>query len=173
VLVIGLHTEIPPTVAALCELAVAAMLVGLGVSLLATLARGGRLHAHVHAHAGHAHGHPHAHAPGTDVHDHGPSARRPFLVGLVHGLAGSGALMLAVLASIPGPPLAFCYVAVFGLGSVGGMIVMSTLFAVPALVTTGRVARADVALRALAAAGSIAIGLHLAWEIGMEVGLLA
>jgi high-affinity nickel-transport protein len=151
--VIGLHAQISPAIGRLFELGVAGMLVVLGVDLLRSVA-GRRRHAH----------------PG---HVHSPSGRRPFLVGLVHGLAGSAALMLAVVASIPSPTLALAYVGVFGIGSVGGMAAMSALLAVPTFLAGEFFADADRVLRLGAAAASVAIGLHLAWQIGAEAGVLA
>ena len=175
--IIALHTQIPPAVANGLELGVAAMLVGLGVNLLWTLRRGGRLHFHVHEHDGRRHVHPHVHhadeAHDVAAHDHGPSRRKPFLVGLVHGLAGSAALMLAVLATIPSPAVAVAYVLVFGVGSIGGMVVMSTILGLPFHFAAARLARVEGALRAAAAVGSVAVGLGLAWRLGVEAGLFA
>ncbi len=177
VLVIALHAQIPPAVAHALELGVAAMLVGLGVNLLWTLWRGGTVHLHPHAHGGHRHVHAHRHDAGaapSGAHHHGVrSARRPFLVGVVHGLAGSAALMLAVLATIPSPTVAFAYILVFGAGSVGGMVLMSTIIGLPLAMAADRFARTELALRAVAGAGSVAVGLLLAWDIGVESGLLA
>jgi len=169
VVVIGLHTEIPPRLAQGLEMGVAVMLVGLGLNLLRTLWSGGTLHHHVHAHDGRPHVHPHLHAAEEttrDTHHHLRTGRRPFFVGLVHGLAGSGALMLAVLATIPSPSLALAYVAIFGAGSIAGMVAMSTIFGVPLALVGGRFARAELALRLGAALGSVAVGLRLAWELG-------
>ena len=81
--------------------------------------------------------------------------------------------MLAVLASIPSPTVALAYILVFGAGSVGGMMVMSTLLGLPLALASERFVRAELALRALAGLGSIAIGLVLAWRIGVASGLLA
>jgi ABC-type nickel/cobalt efflux system permease component RcnA len=173
VVLIALHAEIPPAVERCLEFTVAIMLIGLGLRLLATVARGGALHAHVHAHQGRAHLHPHLHARGAVDHEHGPGHRRPFIVGLVHGLAGSGGLMLAVASTIPDPLLAVTYVAVFGLGSIGGMAVTSALFAIPLLATTRRFAGADRWLRTGAALASVGVGVQLAWTIGRDAGLLA
>ncbi len=165
--VIGLRTEVPPRLGALLELVVAAMLVGLGANLLWTLRRGARLHLHDHEHDGRRHVHLHVHAGAEDpAHHHGVrAARRPFLVGLVHGLAGSAGLMLAVLATIPSRSLALAYVAVFGAGSVGGMLAMSALLGVPLVLAAERFARAERALRTCAAVGSIVVGLLLGWEL--------
>jgi hypothetical protein len=171
--VIALHAEISPALGQTLELGVAVMLMTLGLRLLATVVRGGAIHVHVHEHAGHTHVHPHVHAPHAPGHDHGPSHRRPFLVGLVHGLAGSGALMLAVAATIPDPMLAIAYVVIFGVGSIGGMAITSTLFAIPMVVTTRRFAGATRWVCGGAAVASVLVGLELAWTIGREAGLFA
>jgi sulfite exporter TauE/SafE len=169
--VVALHAEIPPSVAHGLELGVAAMLVALGLNLLRTLRRGGRLHLHAHHHGGRLHVHPHVHRPGT-AHDHPGPGPRPFLVGLVHGLAGSAALMLAVAATIPSPALAMAYVTVFGCGSIGGMMAMSALVGVPLSLAAERFAPAEGVVRACAALASVAVGLGLAWRIGVEAGVL-
>jgi len=176
VVVVALQTGIPPAVAQALELAVAAMLVGLGARLLWTLRQGGRLHLHGHVHDGRFHVHPHvhgrgAHAAGTDHHAH--PGRQPFVVGLVHGLAGTAGLMLAVVATIPSRPLALLYVAVFGCGSIGGMMAMSALLGLPFALAAGRLRRVDGVLAAWAAVASVAVGLALAWRLGVEAGLLA
>ena len=172
VAVIGLHTEIPDSVGHGLELGVAAMLVVLGLNLLRSVLAG-RVHLHQHTHGARGHVHAHLHPHGSSAHDHGPSGRRPFFVGLVHGLAGSAGLMLAVAATIPNPVLALAYVAVFGVGSVGGMAIMSALFGIPALLTGDRFANADTILKLCAATASVTIGLRLAWQIGRAAGLLA
>jgi len=167
VVIVGLRADVPPLVAAALELGVAAMLVVLGANLLLTLHRGGRLHVHGHAHGGRAHRHLHVHAPGDKgPHRHGVSAaRRPLLVGLVHGLAGSAALMLAVVATIRSTPLALAYVAVFGIGSIAGMVAMSALLGVPLALASQRFARAEAVIGGCAAVASIAVGVGLAWHI--------
>jgi len=175
-LVIGLHAEVPTGLGRGLELGVAAMLIGLGLNLLWTLRRGGTLHVHHHEHGGHRHVHLHLHAPADEgVPHHHPvrAARRPFLVGLVHGLAGSAALMLAVLATIPSPPLALAYVASFGCGSIGGMVAMSALLGMPLALAAERFERAETAVRVCAAVGSVTVGVMLACEIAAEAGFLA
>jgi hypothetical protein len=173
IVVIALHAEIAPWVEQCLELGVAMMLIWLGARLLYGVIRGDALHAHAHAHAGRPHVHPHWHRGGGAVHEHGPSHRRPFAIGLVHGLAGSGALMVAVAATIPDALLAIGYVTIFGLGSIGGMAIMSALFAIPSLVTMRRFAGVERWLRAGAAVASVTVGIALAWEIGRAAGLLA
>ena len=80
--------------------------------------------------------------------------------------------MLLVLTTISTPALALLYVVVFGVGSIGGMMVMSTLFAVPARFTVTRFTRANFALRCLAGLFSLSFGLFMIYEIGFANHLL-
>jgi high-affinity nickel-transport protein len=91
---------------------------------------------------------------------------------MVHGLAGSAALMLLVLTTITSPAIAFAYIAIFGLGSIGGMMVMSSLIGLPAHLAANRFEKAHLAIRTLAGFFSLGFGLFLAWEIGFVGGLL-
>ena len=168
---VALRARIPPGLTTVLELGVAAMLIGLGLNLLWTLWHGGRVH--YHAHGGRLHVHPHVHRPGSQPEGGGHHhVRRPFVVGLVHGLAGSAGLMLAVVASIPQPALALAYVVLFGLGSMGGMAAMSVLFGAPLLLVGDHFARAEGALRACVALASVVVGVLLAWEIGVRAGAI-
>jgi nickel/cobalt exporter len=135
VLVIGLKVNVPEWLADRLELGVAAMLVLLGASvILRTLRPKAELHRHYHAHdrdAKAAHSHWHIHLLGHS-HDHsGWTHARPLLAGIVHGAAGSAALMLMVLSTIRSPLEAFLYILIFGLGSILGMVAISFLLAVP------------------------------------------
>jgi hypothetical protein len=88
---------------------------------------------------------------------------RPFVVGMLHGLAGSAALMLLVLATIPGPLAGLLYIAVFGIGSTAGMLALSGLIAVPFVLTAGRSDRWHTAIRAAAGSVSLILGIWLVW----------
>jgi sulfite exporter TauE/SafE len=174
ILVILFRVQISEDVARWLELCVAAMLVGLGTNALWKLSRAGQVHVHVHRHGGRVHVHPHLHeqphtharALAQDRHHGVPGQARPFLVGMVHGLAGSAALMLLVASTIPSPGFGFVYIGAFGVGSIGGMIAMSTLVGLPATLTARRYTLANVALRAAAATFSICFGLMLAYRLG-------
>jgi len=175
VVVMFLHVEIGPRMALVLEFAVALMLIGLGLNALRGLARGGRVHLHAHTHGGHAHLHPHLHdgrpEPTADTH-HGFRFRvRPLAVGMVHGLAGSAALMLLVLSTISSRLLGFAYIAVFGVGSIGGMLIMSTLVSLPVHLTAERFHGVNVVVRTIAAAFSVGLGLMMAYQIGVGDGL--
>lgn len=98
---------------------------------------------------------------------------RPFLVGLVHGLAGSAAVALLVLATIRDTLPALAYLVVFGLGTVAGMVAVTSLLAIPTLVGGARVARMQTGIRFAAGALSIAFGLLLAHQLIVDGGLLS
>jgi hypothetical protein len=110
-LVIVLRVPMSPAVGLVFERLVGVMLIVLGLTSLFVR---------------HRHEHPEAEAA------HGPSRRRPFAVGLVHGMAGSGALAVAVLATIPSRMAGLAYIALFGAGAVGGMMAITAALALPA-----------------------------------------
>jgi hypothetical protein len=148
------------------------MLIGLGANVLYKLARGGRVHFHQHSHAGHTHIHPHLHddKPEPAHSHHGLKLGvRPLIIGMVHGLAGSAALMLSVLVTIKGSTaLAFAYIIIFGVGSIGGMMLMSLILSLPIHLTSGYFTKANLAVRALAGCFSLGFGLFMAYEIGFK-----
>src|SRR5256885_3631302 len=126
VLLTVLKARLPARVADLFELGVALMLLALGTRALARAVReGGAGPSTLHAH-------------GVDRHEHrGPLGHvhlgpwtlswRPLVIGILHGLAGSGALTALVLASLPTASARLWYVALFGAGSIAGMAVLSGL----------------------------------------------
>jgi len=175
IFVIVLHVEISARTALLLEFCVGLMLVALGINALRKLARGGHLHLHVHQHGGRAHVHPHIHdrEPETDPHTHHGfrPGMRPLLVGMVHGLAGSAALMLLVLSTLSSPFVGLAYIAVFGIGSIGGMMLMSALVSLPLYLTATRFNRANLAMRGLAGLFSLSFGLFMIYEIGIAGSL--
>ena len=152
---------LPVRAAAGFELAVAAMLIVLGVrAVVRALRTGGGGFVHVHSH----HGVRHAHAgPADHVHvGRQMVAWRPLVVGLVHGLAGSGALTALVFAELPTAWARITYIALFGAGSVAGMALASGV----AGATLGRVARTSRARRGFAlSTGLISIAVGVAWSL--------
>lgn len=171
VVVIGVR--IPDRLASWMEAAVGVVLVALGGRLLLRHRAGAVLHAHPHAHGPREHFHPHIHEAGLDLshdshHALPPSARavveagpgrRPFLIGILHGMAGSAALMLFVLTSIQGVPARLAYVALFAAGSVLGMAAMSVLVGLPFLIGGPIDGRAQRSLRLAAGSISLALGV--------------
>ena len=176
VLVVFLHFEISERAGKALEFGVGLMLIVLGVHALIRVARGAKIHMHAHEHEGHWHTHPHLHdahaQDGPHTHHGLRLGARPLLVGMVHGMAGSAALTLLVLATIPSPVASLLYIAIFGIGSIGGMMIMSALFALPARLTARRFSRANFALRGLAGLFSLGFGLLMIYQIAFVDHLL-
>lgn len=182
VVVIMLELKIPDTLAGVLEFLVALMIIFLGARILyLTLRYRGTMHLHTHSHDGHAHTHFHlhertgAHTPGAHpARHHGRrlSGWRPIFVGMVHGLAGSAVLTLLVLTEVvrDGSRLrGMAYLLVFGVGSIGGMLLMSTLISLPIVLTTRRFERVEVPMRLVVSIASIAFGFYYAWITGREI----
>src|SRR5262249_47436066 len=119
------------------ELCVGVMLVLLGANVLRALACRGASHTHDHT--------------TVAIHSHRDAwlIARPLLVGIVHGLAGSAPLLLLTLTVMSSPLAAFSYMAVFGVGSMMGMSIMSVLVSVPARLAVEHFACTHLALRGL------------------------
>ena len=101
-----------------------------------------------------------------------PSAARPFIVGMVHGLAGSAAIALIVLATVSDPWWALAYLALFGLGTVVGMIIVTATIALPASLAMARVRHARRWLTVASGVASVVLGVFLATELSdRESGL--
>ena len=137
---------IPPRLELAMEFAVAMMLIGLGGW---NLARGG----------------PTEPAPGAAV--------RPLLVGVVHGLAGSAAVALLVVATISDPLWSVAYLVLFGLGTIAGMTAVTAAVAAPMLVTACRFDRFSRSLQLVSGTLSVAVGLALAAQLMLVDGLFA
>jgi ABC-type nickel/cobalt efflux system permease component RcnA len=167
--IILLRVSIPDTVLPWMEAPVAVMLIVLGISATrrALRERGVQIHTHVHEHGHRPHEHVHVHL--SKEHDHVHRmfrlGRRPFAVGLVHGFAGSAALTLLVLTKIPSIALGLVYMAVFGIGSIGGMLIMSAVISLPFVLTARRFETINGMIRLCAGVFSLAFGLMIAWEL--------
>ncbi len=156
---------IPEHVARPLETAVGIMLVGLGAHVLWRLWRD-RVHFHRHGHDdGTVHIHAHSHAGETRPHARAPHAHehsfrwRTLLVGLMHGMAGSAALLVLAVSQAASPALGLGYVALFGIGSMVGMAALSTVIAVPLAVSARSLTWANRSLQAVVGAFTIAIGV--------------
>ncbi len=166
--VIAFRLTISPELAKGLEGLVALVLVLLGGHVLFRSLSALTFHRHHHSHGNDSHGHVHLHVGSEERHVHGHLLRmggRPFLVGLIHGMAGSGALMLLVLTTIPSSLEQLLYILVFGVGSTGGMLVLSGLIGIPFAVTARRSLRAHSTIQALAGGTSLVLGVVLAWNL--------
>jgi hypothetical protein len=162
---IGLGRAIPEHVARPLETAVGIMLVGLGAHVLWRLWRD-RVHFHLHGHAdGTVHLHAHSHAGETLPHARAPHAHphgfrwATLLVGLMHGMAGSAALLVLAVSQAASPALGLGYVALFGIGSMIGMAALSTVIAVPLVASARWLTWANRGLQATVGTVTVAIGV--------------
>ncbi len=152
--------ELPAGAVTVAEMLVATMLIVLGARSLRLAWRGGDGDVHAHQHRGTARPHVHGGAP-RHVHVGArPVALRPLLIGLLHGLAGSGGLTALALAEMSSASAAMIYIGAFGVGSVAGMAAVSGLVGASLGAVVGG-ARSRTAMIGLAGALSVIVGI--AW----------
>jgi len=190
---------IPPRIGLAMEFSVALMLILLGtltltglmqrITDMVTPGRGsdaGR-RAHPHSHRDYVHTHPHGHGPEPHGHSEADTplsrldrvfgrlgayqAIRPLIVGLVHGLAGSAAVALLVLATIRDPLWAIAYLLLFGVGTIAGMMLITAAIGVPFAYTARRSVRIHRYLGTASGLLSLGFGLFLAYHVGFVDGL--
>jgi hypothetical protein len=165
---VAMRAQMPPALTDVFELMVAIMLVALGLrSIRMAAAQGTAGPANRHRHRGFVHTH-----AGARAHVHigrWTLARRPLIVGAVHGLAGSGALTALVLATLPTTTARFVYMIVFGLGSTVGMAALSAALGWP----LARLATHHAIGRTIAfAAGGLSTIIGIGWGYPAGVRLL-
>ncbi|MDO8413949.1 MAG: sulfite exporter TauE/SafE family protein [Gallionellaceae bacterium] len=161
-------TSISEQTAHWLEAAVGVMLVGLGADLLRRLARD-RIHFHRHRHrfgAVHIHAHSHrdehgAHNPMQHQHSHRRLPRRAIAVGMVHGLAGSAAIVLLALDKLGSPLWGVTYVLLFGAGSIVGMALLSLVIALPLRASAKRLTTLHRGVQAVMALVTIGLGMRI------------
>jgi len=137
-IVIWMNSVIPEQLAQALEFAVGVMLVLLGFDVMRRLVKN-RIHFHSHSHqSGETHFHAHSHADNKqhdlEQHHHTHPQQFPYralFIGLMHGMAGSAALILLTLNTVQSPTMAMVYIALFGAGSILGMALLSTVIAIP------------------------------------------
>jgi high-affinity nickel-transport protein len=101
------------------------------------------------------------------------NALRPLVVGIVHGLAGSAAVALVVMAAISDPWWAIAYLFLFGLGTIAGMMVMTTILALPIGYTGRRFSGWNHAMTFASGLLSVGFGLFLSYQIAIAGGLFS
>jgi hypothetical protein len=167
VLVLVLNFQISEQTERILEFFVGIMLCVLGFNVIRKLIKSGKLHLHQHAHGGHEHVHVHTHPHQHDAgHEATPFSPRALIVGMVHGLAGSAALMLLIIPIIDSKLIGMLYILIFGIGSIAGMAIMTFLVGLPFQLTAIRYSRFTHFLQAFAGAVSVALGLWIIYEKG-------
>ncbi|HZP00544.1 MAG TPA: urease accessory protein UreH [Terriglobia bacterium] len=175
VAIAAFRLTVPQGLSQLLEFLVGCMLILLGANVIRKLFKGQTIHIHTHEHDGSTHSHLHLHL-GASEHSHRHHVLRvggrPFVVGVVHGLAGTAAIMLLIVGAIPSLILAVGYILVFGIGSIGGMMLMSMLMSVPLALATRRLMKVERWIRLAAGLFSLGFGTFLAWDVGLIQSLL-
>lgn len=171
VVVLFLRIAVPEWIAAWLEFAVALMIIGLGLTALVRARRKFHLHRHTHDGVSHTHVHFHDQSEATAIHSHSASrvGLKPIVVGAVHGFAGSAVLTLLVLTQIRSPMLGLFYLALFGLGSIVGMQLLSALIGLPFMLASRYLSRWTNTIQTTAAVLSIAFGCWYAYETGIHL----
>ena len=174
--VLALHEIVPQRLAGVLELLVGVMLVVLGVDVLRRLATN-RVHFHVHQHADgvvHVHAHSHAHDPAPHdptrhrhVHPEG-FPLRALLVGMMHGMAGTAALILVMAGSAGSLALGLAQIALFGVGSIVGMAALSVAIAIPLRLSARTFERAQRVLHAAVGVATLALGGNIIWQAAAQ-----
>ena len=174
-----LDQMIPERMALMLEFTVGIMLVALGIDVLRRFMRE-RVHFHAHHHAdGTLHFHAHTHTEQThhasDSHLHTHSERLPLrglLVGIMHGMAGSAALIILTLQTVQSFTMGMIYIALFGLGSIGGMAALSVVIMLPLRHSANRYARLHQYLQLGIGAATITLGVTMMVTIAGSSQLL-
>ncbi len=169
IILFGLH--LPDRLWPAADFLVALLLIGLGGTVIARYARGRwHLHVHVHAHAAGPHLHLHSHAHGT-AHEHPHpqgDARRSLGFGLLHGLAGSAAILVLLVAAAPTRAAQVAYFLAFAAGTTIGMLAVSVSLASVVRLASTRGARWATLLHLGSAAASVVVGLLLVGRVAGE-----
>jgi high-affinity nickel permease len=164
-IIVAFRINITELAARRLEIIVAVMLVGLGLYAIGSARVGFRLHAHPHKHDGQEHAHLHAHrAHAQPVHQHVHPLRfglRPYAIGLVHGVAGSGGLALLVMATAKTATAGLLYMMALAIGSMVGMSILSALLTLPLSALRARYRTLHLRFQYLSGVGSVAFGLWL------------
>lgn len=163
--------RIPEPLAVVAEYGVGMLLIALGGTLAIKLYRE-RWHLHSHRHDGEQHVHLHSHQL-QDDHRHRhwmADSIRPLCIGMAHGLAGSAALMLMILSTTPALGPGLLSIAVFGIGSIVGMMAIGLTISLPLVCSFTISRRLFVALQSFASAASVVVGVWMLVQLTSGTG---
>jgi len=174
-----LGSSIPARMAQALEMAVAVMLVVLGADVLRRLVQQ-KIHVHAHQHDGHLkHLHAHIHlgealaSPALHRHAHpGKPPLRALLIGMMHGMAGSAALIALSLSTVSSWAMGLLYIAIFGLGSIVGMSLLSVVITLPLRWSANSLGWFHNGMSVCVGLFSCALGSIMFYQIGFVDGLL-
>ncbi|GAB7388841.1 hydantoin utilization protein A [Bacillaceae bacterium] len=177
-ILIPMKWAIPKTLGLSMEMLVGLMLVVLGWTTIRAFRRK-KVHMHVHEHDGETHIHFHSHEEHQGHHhSHLENAKtekfksKSFVVGVIHGLAGSGALVLLTMSTLDTWQAAALYILVFGLGTLLGMMMFALLLALPFVLLNKYSIGLERKLGIACGFLSVLYGLYFLYEIAFVEGLL-
>lgn len=167
---------IPENMAATLEFAVGIMLIILGVDVIRKMLRD-KVHFHAHRHSNHQqhfHAHKHQHEKKHYPENHQHSHQKTFplktlFIGLMHGMAGSAALIALTLKSIDTPLMGLMYMLLFGLGSIIGMAALSIIIAIPLKHSAKGLTRLNNSMQVIIGSATIILGSTLVYDIGLKL----
>lgn len=166
--VLFLDLEISERVETLLESFVGLMLIGLGLNVFRKLLKAATAHLHTHEHGEKAHAHLHIHEKTEKAVPHSHHglefSPRALIVGTIHGLAGSAGLMLIMVPTIDTKVVGILYIVIFGVGSIGGMMLMSFLVGLPFHLTALRFNQFNKGLQVAAGIISLSLGVTIVYE---------
>ena len=180
VVIIALRMTIPDRLALFLELSVGEMLIGLGLQVIYNF-RKKNVHRHIHGHDTDEHQHFDSHGEVVDnsqQHLQIKGIGKPFFrkksyfIGTVHGVAGSAALTMLVLASIDSPLVATAYILLFGLGSVLSMGIMTIFISLPFVLSANRLPNLNRIIQFSVGTFSIVFGGYLVYQVCFVEGLI-
>ena len=166
IIVLTLKLSIPETIASSLEFIVGIVIILLGIFVIKDVI-GNKKHIHIHTHDNKPHMHFHSHK-NTDSHVH---YHKSFSVGLIHGMAGSAALMLLVLSTMNSIILGILYILIFGIGSIIGMAIVGGLISLPFIYTSKKSTSINTGIQYATGIVSIGFGSFLLFKIGYLEGL--
>lgn len=183
-IVLSMNFTLTDTVASTLELLVGIMLVAMGLEVLWRMKKDG-LHFHSHSHGGKKHAHLHAHAGQLSTQQHNRASHdhphvsafplRSLFVGMMHGMAGSAALLVLALGAAKSTASALSYIAIFGVGSIAGMALFTMVISLPINLASKRLSDQRFSswlgsgLKGSIGLATITLGVLLAYESGASI----
>jgi ABC-type nickel/cobalt efflux system permease component RcnA len=161
-LIAGLSLNIPENFFISAEVLVGLMLIVLGIFTFANKSIFKQKHVHPHTHPN-GMSHTHSHTHNVD-HKHG---HKSYLIGCIHGIAGSGALVALVASTMNGFDMMIYFLILFGIGSIIGMTVASGVMGLP-LILLSKISSATKYLRYTISGVTFIIGLNIVITVGLD-----
>lgn len=171
IILIAMKGEIPEKWAMSLEFLVGIMLVYLGVTTILSFKN---IHLHQHEYNSELHKHVHSHDhSGSHLHNHQHkkvSYVKSMMIGFVHGLAGSGAMVLLTMSTVKTAWEGAIYILIFGVGTVAGMLIFTTIIGIPFVFSAKKI-NLNKTFTQVTGVISTAFGIYYMYNLGVTEGL--